>query len=254
MSAFFWAGFSPTATSVVDGFTSRTFQAANETVTSAPVTLDEGDLDLPDILTDLQDKTQLTRRSIHRILVESGRLDDFKRNPQQFIDQAAEAINRTKRLALVDGIKYRRIGDDAYYCQELFEQEELKTYLKNAIPAQKSVFEYVVYDSEGTEKTFAEDLEANEAVKVYAKLPAWFKVPTPLGTYNPDWAVLIDQDGEEKLYFVVETKSSGWWDDLRHHEGAKIKCGEKHFQAIAVEPNPARFIKATSVDGVMKHA
>lgn len=82
-------------------------------------------------------------------------------------------------------------------------------------PAQKSAFEYVVYDSEGTEKTFAEDLEANEAVKVYAKLPAWFKVPTPLGTYNPDWAVLIDQDGEEKLYFVVETKSSEWWDDLR---------------------------------------
>lgn len=66
--------------------------------------------------------------------------------------------------------------------------------------------------------------------------------------------MLIDQDGEEKLYFVVETKSSGWWDDLRHHEGAKIKCGEKHFQAIAVEPTPARFIKATSVDGVMKHA
>lgn len=221
---------------------------------SAYTTINEDDIELPDIITELQDKTQLTRGSIVDILLKSQRIEDFKRNPQQFIDQAAEAINRTKRLALVDGIKYRRIGDDAYYCQELFEQEELKTYLKNAIPAQKSVFEYVVYDSEGTEKTFAEDLEANEAVKVYAKLPAWFKVPTPLGSYNPDWAVLIDQDGEEKLYFVVETKSSGWWDDLRHHEGAKIKCGEKHFQAIAIEPNPARFIKATSVDGVMKHA
>ncbi len=222
-------------------------------VKSAYTTINEDDIELPDIITELQDKTQLTRGSIVDILLKSDRIEDFKRNPQQFIDQAAEAINRTKRLALVDGIKYRRIGDDAYYCQELFEQEELKTYLKNAIPAQKSVFEYVVYDSEGTEKTFAEDLEANEAVKVYAKLPAWFKVPTPLGAYNPDWAVLIDQDGEEKLYFVVETKSSGWWDDLRHHEGAKIKCGEKHFQALPVEPNPARFIKATSVDGVMKH-
>jgi type III restriction enzyme len=220
---------------------------------SAYTTINEDDIELPDIITELQDKTQLTRGSIVDILLKSDRIEDFKRNPQQFIDQAAEAINRTKRLALVDGIKYRRIGDDDYYCQELFEQEELKTYLKNAIPAQKSVFEYVVYDSEGTEKSFAEDLEANEAVKVYAKLPAWFKVPTPLGTYNPDWAVLIDQDGEEKLYFVVETKSSGWWDDLRHHEGAKIKCGEKHFQAIATEPNPARFIKATSVDVVMKH-
>jgi type III restriction enzyme len=221
---------------------------------SAYTTINEDDIVLPDIITELQDKTQLTRGSIVDILLKSQRIEDFKRNPQQFIDQAAEAINRTKRLALVDGIKYRRIGDDAYYCQELFEQEELKTYLKNAIPAKKSVFQYVVYDSEGTEKTFAEDLEANEAVKVYAKLPAWFKVPTPLGSYNPDWAVLINQDGEEKLYFVVETKSSGWWDDLRHHEGAKIKCGEKHFQAIAIEPNPARFIKATSVDGVMKHA
>ena len=76
------------------------------------MTLDEGDIELPDLLTDLQDKTQLTRRSIHRILVESGRLDDFKRNPQQFIELAAEIINRSKRLALVDGIKYQRLGDE----------------------------------------------------------------------------------------------------------------------------------------------
>lgn len=220
---------------------------------SAFTTIHENDIELPDIITDLQDKTQLTRGSIVDILLKSDRIEDFKRNPQQFIDQAAEAINRTKRLALVDGIKYRRIGDEEFYCQELFEQEELKTYMKNAVSAQKSVFEYVVYDSEGTEKTFAEDLESNEAVKVYAKLPAWFKIPTPLGTYNPDWAILVDQDGEEKLFFVVETKSSGWWDDLRHHEGAKIKCGEKHFRAIEVQPNPAKFIKATSVDGVLKH-
>lgn len=153
---------------------------------SAYTTINEDDIELPDIITELQDKTQLTRGSIVDILLKSDRIEDFKRNPQQFIDQAAEAINRTKRLALVDGIKYRRIGDDDFYCQELFEQEELKTYMKNAVKAEKSVFEYVVYDSEGTEKTFAEDLEANETVKVYAKLPAWFKIPTPLGTYNPD--------------------------------------------------------------------
>ena len=220
---------------------------------SAYSTIQESDIELPDIITDLQDKTQLTRNSIVDILLKSDRVEDFKRNPQQFIDQAAEAINRIKRLALVDGIKYRRIGDNHFYCQELFEQEELKSYLKNAIPTEKSVFEYVVYDSEGTERKFAEDLEANEAVKVYAKLPAWFKIPTPLGSYNPDWAVLVDHDGEEKLYFVVETKSSGWWDDLRHQEGAKIKCGEKHFAAIAVPENPAKYIKATSVDGMMKH-
>lgn len=220
---------------------------------SAFTTINENDIELPDIITDLQDKTQLTRGSIVDILLKSDRVEDFKRNPQQFIDQCTEAINRTKRLALVDGIKYRRIGDGHFYCQELFQQEELKTYLKNAIPTSKSVFEYVVYDSEGTERKFAEDLEANEAVKVYAKLPAWFKIPTPLGTYNPDWAVLVEQDDEEKLYFVVETKSSGWWDDLRHQEGAKIKCGEKHFSAIAVLEDPAKYVKATSVNDVMKH-
>lgn len=83
-------------------------------------------------------------------------------------------------------------------------------------------------------------MEANEAVKVYAKPPAWFKIPTPLGTYNPDWAVLVEQDSEKKLYYVVETKSRGWWDDLRHQEGAKIKCGEKHFKAIEAETDPAK--------------
>ena len=97
----------------------------------------------------------------------------------------------------------------------------------------------MVYDSAGIEKTFAEDLEKNEKVKVYAKLPSWFKIPTPLGTYNPDWAVVVEDEGKEKLYFVVETKGSSWWDDLRHLEGAKIKCGEKHFdeyQRLLLEP------------------
>jgi restriction endonuclease len=92
-----------------------------------------------------------------------------------------------------------------------------------------------------------ENLEANEAVNVYAKLPGWFKVPTPLGTYNPDWAVLVEIDGQEKLYFVVETKDSNWWDDLRHKEGAKIKCGEKHFSELAVGQNPAQYINDATV-------
>ncbi len=216
-------------------------------------TINEDDIELPDIITDLQDKTQVTRNSIVEILLASDRIEDFKRNPQQFIDQSAEAINRTKRLALIDGIKYRRIGDEHFYAQELFETEELTSYMKNAIETQKSVFQYVVYDSEGTERRFAKDLEDNEAVKVYAKLPTWFKIPTPLGSYNPDWAVLIDQDGEEKLFFVVETKSSGWWDDLRHQEGAKVECGKRHFDKISVTDNPAKYIKATSVGDVLKH-
>lgn len=227
---------------------------AKETSTAAPVTLDETDIELPDLLTDLQDKTQLTRRSIVRILKESERLDDFKRNPQDFIELAGETINRTKRLALVDGIKYQRLGDEHYYAQELFQTEELMGYLKQSLEVTKSVFERVVYDSSGIEKGFAEDLEKNEAVKVYAKLPGWFKVPTPLGTYNPDWAVLIEKDGAERLYFVVETKGSLFKDDLRHKEGAKIACGKAHFGALEVDANPAKYEVATSLDDLLKKA
>ena len=223
-----------------------------ETVASGFTTINETDIELPDLLTDLQDKTDLTRKSLVEILIQSRRLNDFKRNPQQFIALAAETINRTKRLASVDGIRYQRIGDEHYYAQELFETEELTGYLKNTLETQKSVYQHVVYDSAGVERRFAEDLEANEAVKVYAKLPGWFKVPTPLGTYNPDWAVLVETDGREKLYFVVETKGSSWWDDLRHIEGAKIKCGEKHFAELEVGQNPAQYIKATSVDDMMR--
>jgi len=224
--------------------------SSEETTVAAPIIIEETDIELPDLLTDLQDKTQLTRRSLVRILTDSGRLDDFKRNPQQFIELATESINRTKRLALVDGIRYQRIGDEYYYAQELFEQEELTGYLKNMLVATRSVYEHVVYDSD-TERTFAEQLGKNEAVKVYAKLPGWFKVPTPLGTYNPDWAVLVEKDGAERLYFVVETKSSLFTDDLRDKESAKIECGKAHFKALAVGESPAEFIQARNIDDLM---
>jgi type III restriction enzyme len=227
---------------------------ATETSSSGPVTIEEGDIVLPDVLTDLQDRTQLTRRSLVTILTDSGRLNDFKRNPQAFIELAADLINRTKRLALVDGIKYQRVGDEHFYAQELFEQEELTGYLKNMLKdTQKSVFEHVVYDSGGVERTFAEQMEKSAAVKVYAKLPNWFKVPTPLGGYNPDWAVLVEIDGQERLYFVVETKGSLFTDDLRDQEAAKIACGEAHFKALATGENPARYIKATKLDDVLKY-
>jgi type III restriction enzyme len=219
-----------------------------------PVALPEDDIELPDLLTELQDRTQLTRRSIVRILVDSGRLGDFKRNPQEFIEIAGEAINRRKRMALVDGIKYQRIGDESYFAQELFQAEELTGYLKNMIQdAQKSVYEAVVYDSD-TEGTFAKDLEKNTAIKVYAKLPGWFTVPTPLGTYNPDWAVLVATEDGERLYFVVETKAGLWTEDLRGTEDAKIRCGARHFEALRVGEAPAEFIKATSVEDVLTRA
>lgn len=224
---------------------------AVETSTSAVVVLDEGDIELPDILTDLQDKTQLTRKSLVHILTQSDRLGDFKKNPQEFIDLTADAINRTKRLAIVDGIRYLRIGEDSFYAQELFEQEELTGYLKNMLEANKSVHEHVVYDSSGVERQFAEQLEKNEAIKVYAKLPGWFKIPTPLGTYNPDWAVLVEVDGQERLYFVVETKASLFGDDLRDKENAKIECGKAHFKALAVGENPAKYKVKRTVDELL---
>ncbi len=225
---------------------------ATEKEGAATVVLDESDIELPDLLTDLQDRTQLTRRSIITILTESGRLDDFKRNPQQFIEQTAEIINRCKRLALVDGIKYQKIGDEHFYAQELFAKDELTGYLRNMLlDTKRSIYEHVIYDST-TERDFADALEKNEGVVLYAKLPSWFKVPTPLGPYNPDWAILFDQDGTQRLYFVVETKSSLFTDDLRSKEDAKIKCGEAHFAALGVQENPARYLVATSFGDVLK--
>jgi type III restriction enzyme len=224
---------------------------ASEREGAQTVTLDEGDIELPDVLTELQDRTQLTRRSIARILTSSERLDDFKRNPQQFIELVGVAINLCKRKALVDGIRYQRLGDEHYYAQELFEQEELTGYLKNMLlDTKKSVYEHVVYDM-GTEAAFAGQLEKNTAIKVYAKLPGWFKVPTPLGTYNPDWALLVDTEGGERLYFVVETKSELFLEGLRDQERLKIDCGKVHFGALHVRESPAQYIVARSVDDVL---
>ncbi len=225
---------------------------ATEKEGAATVVLDESDIELPDLLTDLQDRTQLTRRSIITILTESGRLDDFKRNPQQFIEQTAEIINRCKRMALVDGIKYQKIGDEHFYAQELFAKDELTGYLRNMLlDTKRSIYEHVIYDST-TERDFADALEKNNGVVLYAKLPSWFKVPTPLGPYNPDWAILFDQDGTQRLYFVVETKSSLFTDDLRSKEDAKIKCGEAHFAALGGGENPARYMVATSFGDLLK--
>ena len=221
---------------------------ATETATSGPVALRVEAVPLPDVLTELQEKTQLTRRSISQILSGSGRLEDFRRNPQQFIEVAAQTIDRCKRAALVGGIKYKRLGEEFYYAQELFEDEELTGYLRNILQGtKKSVYESVVYESE-TERRFADSLEKNTDVKVYAKLPGWFEVPTPLGSYNPDWAVVIDTYVGPRLYFVAETKGSTVVEDLRGIEQAKIKCGEAHFRALEVREPPARFKVVSSAE------
>ena len=201
--------------------------------------------DLPDLITYLQNETNLTRRTIVAIINKSGRLESFKNNPQKFIEQVANIIKSQMRLFIVDGIKYHKIGDDQFYAQELFQQNELFGYLKdNMVKSEKSVFDHVVYDSD-IELEFASAFERNEDIKLYAKLPGWFKIDTPLGGYNPDWAVLIEQDGKEKLYFVVETKSTLFSVERRPEENAKIKCGYAHFEALG---DDVKFTVSNSMD------
>lgn len=213
--------------------------------TSQTHVYDIRDYQLPDIVSFLQNETNLTRRSIVAILQKCNRLTDFKNNPQKFIDEVTAIITNQMRLFIVDGIRYRKIGDEHFYAQELFEDQELTGYLnKNMLETQKSVYDHVVYDSD-IEETFARAFEKSDDIKLYAKLPGWFKIDTPLGGYNPDWAVLVEQDGKEKLYFVVETKSSLFSDALRPKEQAKIDCGAAHFEALGQE---AKFVKANDYD------
>ena len=138
-----------------------------------------------------------------------------------------------------------------FYSQRLFEDEELFGYLEhNMIESKtKSIYEHVIYDSD-VERAFAQGLNASEEVKVFAKLPSWFKIETPLGSYNPDWAVLIKQpiDETERLFFVIETKGETgiMFDEaLRPTEIAKIRCGEAHFNALETE---VEFTKASSFE------
>ena len=121
------------------------------------------------------------------------------------------------------------------------------------VEVQKSVSDSIRYEST-IERTFAETLNANEAVKVFAKLPDWFKVPTPLGPYNPDWAVLLSGEGGDRLYFVVETKGSQFLEDLRASEADKIRCGSAHFQEIALADKQPVFMQAVTAEDVMKRA
>lgn len=186
---------------------------------------------LPDIVTYLQNETGLTRQSIVSILIGSKRLEAFKKNPQAFIESVIDIIRNEMRLLLVDGIKYKRIDKDMW-CQELFENKELQGYLSsNLLESNKSPYDYVIYDSE-TERSMAQRFESSDNVKVFTKLPSWFKIDTPLGAYNPDWALVWDDGNEQKLYFVVETKGGLFEDAIKPTERAKITCGKKHFAAL----------------------
>lgn len=199
---------------------------------------------LPDVLAYLQNETELTRSTLVRILKGSARLGDFLVNPQRFMDQAASILKYELHRLLVDGIKYDRIegmGPATEWEMVLFKNEELVNVL-TALQVKKSVYDYVVYDSE-VEREFARKLDQRDDIRLFVKLPDWFKVETPLGTYNPDWAIVKHDD--ETVYLVRETKGTKDFLKLRTAEADKVRCGQRHFEALGVP-----FAVATSADDV----
>jgi type III restriction enzyme len=192
---------------------------------------------LPDIIDYLQKETGLTRATLVHILVKSARLADFIINPQQFMDSIAAIIKRELHKLMIDGIKYEKISDkisqeEAEWSMQLFRDEELKEYFEQCLSVQKSVFDQVIYGSE-VERRFAQELDKREDIELFVKLPSFFKVATPIGSYNPYWAIV--KRGEKTIYLVRETKSILDFEKLRNAEADKIKCGRKHFEALGID-------------------
>jgi len=177
----------------------------------------------------------LTRGTLVKILTQSGRLKEFSVNPQSFMTETAKLINRALHEMVVDGIKYEQLEGQVYEMR-LFQEQEIETYLIRLYKVQskqKTPYDYIEIDSDSSiEKEVAERLDSNENVKFFCKLPNWFVIPTPLGNYNPDWAVVTE--GDEKLYLVRETKSTHDRDKRREIESRKIDCGKAHFKALGV--------------------
>jgi type III restriction enzyme len=189
---------------------------------------------MPDILAYLQNETDLTRATIARILRESGRLSEAFVDAQRFLDQVCAIIRHELHRLLVDGIKYERLaatGPESEWEVRLFRNDELVNYL-SALRVQNSIYEYVVYDSD-VEREFAQALDSREDIKLFVKLPAWFKVETPLGSYNPDWAIL--KHNGQAFYLVRETKATRDFLKLRSSEADKVRCGSKHFATLGVD-------------------
>jgi type III restriction enzyme len=170
------------------------------------------------------------------ILFNSGRTEDFLNNPQKLIEIFVETLKYVQNSMEIDGIRYHRLAGEEYYLQEIFDSEELIAYIdKNALEVQHSVYDHIIYDSSTVERPFAVALDDDPDVKMFFKIPERFKIETPIVTYNPDWALYLDRDGEEKLYFVLETKGvSGQikLHNLKTPEEQKILCGQQHFKAL----------------------
>lgn len=188
---------------------------------------------LPDILAVICEETHTPEPVIFEVLNQSGRLGEFINNPQLFIENATQIIRDNRHALAIDGIRYEKLAGQEYYVLDIFDSGELLANLdRNAVEVQNSVYDYIIYDSETIEKPFAKALDDDDDVKMFFKLPERFKIETPIGTYNPDWAVYLDKNGEEKLYFVLETKGSTNMFDLRTKEQLKIHCGKRHFEAL----------------------
>lgn len=199
-------------------------------------TADMGDEahNLPEFLRIVDNECFLSQRTIAELLIESGRIPDFLNNPQRMTEVFIEAIRTVQSAMEIDGIRYIKLDGEEYYLQEIFDSKELTAFLdRNAIAVERSVYDHVIYDSSTVERPFAVALDNDPDVRMFFKIPDKFKIETPIGTYNPDWAVYMDKDGVERLYFVLETKGTTHIGDLRTPEQQKIHCGERHFAALA---------------------
>ncbi|MCG7267359.1 DEAD/DEAH box helicase family protein [Corynebacterium sp. ACRQJ] len=194
---------------------------------------------LPDIILQLQESTSLTRKTIIDILLGSERVGEFLTNPNDYIKMVTGCIETELAHTLIEGIQYEPIGGSIYELRELQadgleEKDRFIDQLYKVTNKEKTDFDYVVFDS-AVEKQFAQYLDGREDIKLFMKLPDKFRIPTPIGDYNPDWAIIKVEDGVEHLYLVRETKSSQDPSKRRPSENAKITAAMKHFEAIGVD-------------------
>ncbi len=188
---------------------------------------------VPDILTYIQNKTELTRATIAEILIQSRRLDDLPVNPQRFMDQSVKEIRQIMNRVIIEGIQYERLEGVQYEMSRFREEAESIFFPEERIiPTEKSVYDYIVFDSK-VEKKFAQGLESLKSVKYFIKLPNWFTIETPVGEYNPDWAIF--KHNGDIVYMIRETKSTKEQLKLRGLEVDKIECGRRHFESIGVD-------------------
>jgi type III restriction enzyme len=187
-----------------------------------------------DLIGQMVSKTGLTRKTIVSILqgvAPDKTFHQFQLNPEEFIMKSARIINSCKAMSVIEHIQYNKLSNT--FDNDVFTESTLRGKLgENAMKSKKSLYDLVVVDSQG-EMNFAEALENEDMVEVYTKLPRGFYINTPMGHYNPDWAVVFKEDsGVKHVYFIAETKGSTLDVDLRPVEQAKINCAKKHFESI----------------------